>query len=263
MRNKKLVAVVIPTHRVNFNNDENLAIKHINKYLYQYDRFFVTPRGTQVRKSTYPGYSFINFPKKYFLSWRGYNELLLKKEFYDKFRNYKFILIHQLDAIVFSNKLNYWCNKNYGFIAAPWFRPVIGTLSHKMGSSASGGNGGFSLRNVNSALKVLENAKRFEVRKSTNNTTRKIWFIKAVLSGKTHKRWLDAPAGNYPFAEDGFWSLEAPKYLKGYKVAPFKEAVKFAFEKYPEKCFKLNDNKLPFGVHAWKKYNPDFWKRYI
>lgn len=85
----------------------------------------------------------------------------------------------------------------------------------------------------------------------------------AILTGKSHEIWLNAPADQYPFAEDGFWSLEAPKYLKTYRVAPFSEALKFAFERFPSKSFKLNNHNLPFGVHAWKKYDEKFWKPYI
>lgn len=263
MSSKKSVAIVIPTHKSNLNSDDLISLRHLKKFLYKYDAYFVIPEDIDTKKFKFKGSKFIKFPKHYFQSWRGYNELLLQKQFYEKFKNYEYILIYQLDVLVFSNQLLDWCKKGYDFIAAPWFRPVIGTLSHKKGYPASGGNGGFSLRKVSSALKVLDRIETLSKRSSKNERFRKLWFVIAVLIGKSHTIWLNAPADNYPFAEDGFWSLEAPKYLPSYKVAPFKEALSFGFERFPKKCFKLNNFRLPFGAHAWKKYDQEFWKPYI
>jgi len=39
------------------------------------------------------------------------------------------------------------------------------------------------------------------------------------------------------------------------------EAVAFAFEAHPEYLFELNQQQLPFGCHAWQRYNPEFWER--
>lgn len=259
----KKVAIVIPTHKRSLNTDDLISLRHLKKYLNKYDKFFVIPNDVNEKNYRQKNVKFIKFSNKFFKSWRGYNELLLQEDFYKKFENYKYILIYQLDVLVFSDQLAYWCMQGYDFIAPPWFRPVIGKLSHTKDSPSSGGNGGFSLRKVKSAIKVLKNVNKLAKRVSGNNMIQKAWFVKALFTGKSHGIWLNAPADNYPFAEDGFWSLEAPKYLKDYKIAPFREALKFGFERFPGKCFKLNNNQLPFGVHAWKKYNEKFWKPFI
>lgn len=259
----KKVAIVIPTHKSVLNTDDLTSLRHLKKHLFKYDKFFVIPQKVNEKNFKQKHASFIKFPDHFFSSWRGYNELLLNEDFYRKFTDYEYILIYQLDVLVFSDELLSWCKKGYDFVAAPWFRPVIGSLSNKKGSPPSGGNGGFSLRKVSSALQVLKEVKSEIKRHSSNPHIRKLWFIKALIQGKTHGRWLDAPADNYPFAEDGFWSIEAPKYLNNYKVPAFKEALQFAFERFPRKCFKLNGNKLPFGVHAWKKYDEKFWKPFV
>jgi hypothetical protein len=260
---KKKVAIVIPTHKSRLNTDDLISLRHLRRHLSKYDRFFVIPDDVDEKNFKQKNTRYIKFPKHFFSSWRGYNELLLQEDFYKKFEDYEYILIYQLDVLVFSDQLLYWVKKGYDYIAAPWFRPVIGSLTHKKGCPSSGGNGGFSLRKVSSALKVLKNVNSKATRSSKKDKTRKLWFIQALLKRKTHGVWLNAPADNYPFAEDGFWSLEAPKYTEGYKVAEFDEALKFAFERYPQRCFKLNGNNLPFGVHAWKKYDVKFWKPYI
>lgn len=257
------VAIAIPIYKKQLRSDDLVSLRHLKKYLRAYDKYFVAPEDINEKNYKLKNIKLIKFPQNYFLSRQEYNKLLLQEEFYKKFIDYDYILIYQLDALIFSDQLSYWCKQNYDYIAAPWFRPVIGWLSNKKGSTVSGGNGGFSLRKVKSALNVLKEVNKDSRRKSQNSFLRKLWFLGAVLSGKSHRKWLHAPSDNYPFNEDGFWSLEAPKYLPEYKVAPFKIALQFAFERFPSKCFALNRNKLPFGVHAWKKYGEKFWKPYL
>ena len=42
------------------------------------------------------------------------------------------------------------------------------------------------------------------------------------------------------------------------------EAIAFSFELSPSYLYKLNGNYLPFGCHAWYKYEyENFWKQHI
>lgn len=259
----KKVAIVIPTHR-EINSDERISLNHLNKFLNKYDKYLVIPDCLNTKK-----FKEINvkktfkYPKENFISVPAYCAMLNTKEFYLPFQNYEYILIYQLDVLVFSNQLMYWCRQGYDYIGAPFINSIIGKFSHKKGYPVSGGNGGFSLRKVSTFLKVLDIAEKQISRNSGNSLFRKWWFLSALLIGKSHKIWLNAPPSDYPFHEDGFWSYEAPKYYPKFKVAPLKESLKFSFEKFPRKCFKLNNNQLPFGCHAWKKYDEEFWKPYI
>lgn len=262
-KSNKKVVIIIPTHKPNLSEDDKISLIHLKKYLHKIDTYFVIPKNIKPKKFISLGYKVKKVDKNFFGTLRRANEALLNKKFYEYFKDYDFMLIYQLDALVFSNQLEKWVNSGYDFIAAPWFRPIIGYLSHKKNSPASGGNGGFSLRNIQKAIKILDLVNQSATRTSKNPFTRKLWFLNALITGKSHEIWLNTPADNYPFNEDGFWSYEASKYDPSYKVAPFKEALKFGFERYPRKCFKLNNNKLPFGVHAWKKYDEDFWKPFI
>ena len=260
----KRVAIVIPYHKKTISKTEETSIKQLTKFLGSYDKFLVLPESIKKVSFKIPGVvKIINFPNEYFTSVPKYCEMLNTKWFYDKFLNYEYILIYQLDVLVFSNQILEWCNKAYDFIGAPFFNPLIGKLSFKPGHPVSGGNGGFSLRKVSSFLKVIDLAEKLATRTSTNPIIRKLWFLTAVLTNRSHKIWLDAVPQIYPFNEDGFWSYEAPKYYNKFKVADFKEALKFSFEKEPRKCFELNNHQLPFGCHAWSKYDPEFWNKFI
>lgn len=259
----KKTVIVIPTHRPNLTDDDKISLAHLKKYLHKCDTFFVIPNSISSKSFESYGYKVKKVDDYFFGTLRRANEMYLSKKFYEIFKDYNFMLIYQLDALVFSNQLEKWVNSGYDFIAAPWFRPVVGSLSYKKGSPPSGGNGGFSLRNIQKSLKILDIVNKSAMRTSKNSLIGKLWFILALLQGKSHQIWLNAPADDYPFNEDGFWSIEAPKYDSNFRVAPFKIALQFAFEKYPVKCFKLNNRKLPFGCHAWKKYDEKFWKPYL
>ena len=64
-------------------------------------------------------------------------------------------------------------------------------------------------------------------------------------------------------ANDLFWSFDAVHYLPTYKVAPVEEGLRFAFEASPRMCFELNQRQLPFGCHAWTKFDRAFWEPHL
>lgn len=48
------------------------------------------------------------------------------------------------------------------------------------------------------------------------------------------------------------------------KYPDYKKNIQFAFEKYPSYLYNLNNKKLPFGCHAWQKYEYNtFWYNFI
>lgn len=264
MNNKtKKVAVVIPCYKTILSNDEKISLKHLNKFLGRYDKFFISPNSVGKLSFDIPKIKTIYFPDEYFTSVQKYSELLTTKSFYEKFLGYEYILIYQFDALVFSDQLLSWCNKGYDYIGAPLYNSVIGNLSHKKGSPASVGNGGFSLRKVSSFIRTIDLAESVAGRTLANRKIGQFWFLLAALTNRSHGIWLNCPPQDYPFNEDGFWSFEAVKYYPEFKVAPFREALKFSFEKFPEKCIRLNNKKLPFGCHAWARYNRIFWDKYL
>lgn len=263
MNISKKVAIVIPYYRKKLTREEKISVNHLNKYLSAYDKFVVLPESIQKIPIKSTRLKFIHFPSDNFKSLATYSSLLTREEFYRKFEDYKYILIYQLDALVFSDQLPDWCKSNYDYIGAPFFNPLIGKLTHKKGAPFSGGNGGLSLRKVSSFLKVILTAADMAQRQSTNSIIRKSWFLNALLKNNSHQIWLNAKAEDYPFNEDGFWSFEAVKYNTDFKVAPFKDALKFAFERFPKKCFKLNNGRLPFGCHGWAKYSKNFWQPFV
>jgi hypothetical protein len=180
---------------------------------------------------------------------------------------YKYILFYELDAWVFRDELQYWCNKGYDYIGAPWFEGFDRPISDNI---IGVGNGGFSLRNVNSAIRLskrmnfLRKLRNFWYKSYLQNMftfenfllyTRKYFKIKdpGIMS------IINSPS----FAiEDRYWSILS-NLFNDYRIAPIEEAIKFSFEVKPSILFKSNKYQLPFGCHAWEKYDPDFWKALI
>ena len=219
------VAVVIPYYHTKLNEIENISFRQCLKVLYGYPIILVTP--DTMKKTDYPkGYDFdiIKVPSKWMQSVETYNQMMLNIDFYRMFLKYEYILIYQLDAFVFSDRLTEFCDMCYDYIGAPW---PLGMECVKDGKKYKGyvGNGGFSLRNVMAAMHIL-------------------------------KRYHDA----VDFHEDMYWSSCDSKE---FRVAPKEVALKFSIEMEPEKMFNLNQQQLPFGCHAWNRWGPCFWKPFI
>ena len=91
------------------------------------------------------------FDDIYFKSNQSYSRLMLLPEFYKRFVDYDYMLIYQLDAFVFSDRLIEFCDMEYDYIGAPM--PSWGKNWKEIGCNI--GNGGFSLRKIKSFIKVL------------------------------------------------------------------------------------------------------------
>lgn len=262
------VCVAIPVFKISLSDDELLSIKQTIKVLRDYDIALVCPHSLDVSIYKRICSSLIEkrFPDFYFKDINGYNRLLLSSLFYQEFQNYRYILICQPDAYVFRDELIKWCDKNYDYIGAP----IIGNYTDcEFSTKMRVGNGGFSLRNVQTILHFFNSRKNvFSPKQASKRislwkkpqTRIFIWIL--MLFG-----WRNKPltvASNWEYNEDDFWSglLDDSRFaLK--KPNPV-EALDFSFERFPSDLFKLSGNKLPFGCHAWRKYEYDsFWKQYI
>jgi len=213
-------------------------------------------------------FQLIYFPKKYFTDLTSYSSLLKSISFYSKFKDYDFILIFQPDCYVFRDEVELWCNKGYDYIGAPWFEGYMPPKSNKI---IGIGNGGFSFRKVQSSLRIL---KRFNCLKVLRNFWFKsrlqsmIRFASIILFFKQSLKIEDVESlqwalVEYTMLEDLFWSRNISSAFSDYKVGSISDAIKFSFEVNPSYLYNLNENKLPFGCHAWNSHEPQFWKQFI
>lgn len=265
------VVVIIPIYKSILTENERTSLIRCFKVLGGYKIGFISPsflelsEYTQLSRSYNVDFFVQIFDEKYFRSIDSYNKLMLSQQFYNRFTEFEYMLIYQLDAYVFKDDLKKWCNKGYDFIGAP----LIGKFGNTQFSTEMRvGNGGFSLRKVETYI-------QFFVSKKNVFTPKQIARL-IKIRDKPYTRifvWLLMIMGwrNKPLScskywrhnEDDFWSgfLDNSNYALR-KPNPF-EALRFAFERFPKECYKIT-NTLPFGCHAWEKYQyEDFWKKVI
>jgi len=219
------------------------------------------------------------FEKSFFETVSGYNQLMLSRLFYRSFLNYEFILIYQLDAFVFRDELDYWCEQDYDFIGAPLIEDKYGQDKKYFWN---GFNGGFSLRKVAYCLKLLSKKgpiikplKVYELTKMEFKGNFIKVLIFSIFRSLGKHNHVDFFKKKTYINEDlffclGFYVSWVDSHITPQeawifpKLPTVKEAARFSFERYPAELFIFNNNKLPFGCHAWQKYEyEDFWKKYI
>jgi len=264
--NNNLV-VITPIYKKDISKDEYLSLNSSLLHLKVYDKVIVAPKKFMkdkeflARWKSY-GYEIVFFHNKNFVSVDSYNKFMMNKNFYKRFEKYDYMLIYQLDVLVFSDSLDYWMLREIDYVGAPW---IIEDENGKRFKGA--GNGGLSLRKIKTFINVLESKKLFNKKENFNrlslNTKFRNIFLLWFLLRTSLTRYL---AGLYRMLyigqEDTFWAYYATFFVKEFRVATVRESLLFAFEESPEFCFKHNNNKLPFGVHAWERYNPTFWEKY-
>lgn len=250
------VVIIIPLYKETLTPLEEKALIQCLSVLKDHPIVIVAPQTlkTDSIQKKYNIDKVERFDDAFFKGIAGYNSLLLNTLFYERFLEYKYMLIYQLDAYVFKDLLLEWCKKDYDYIGAPWLKkpiynlPLISTylsLLHKYRIKNNKlskqslynkvGNGGVSLRKIESHYKATIAYKE-----------KIIFYLKQERS--------------HFYNEDVFWATEVYEF----SYPDFMEALKFSFDKYPAYCFQLNNNELPFVCHAWyKRKMKKFWKPII
>lgn len=270
-RDAPSVAVIVPQYRDQLTSDEAISVRHLDRYLSSFDRYVITPRSLE---SPLGGFERRAFPDRYFGSRSAYSALLLSRTFYDTFADYQWILLYQLDSLVFSDRLLDWCTGDVDFIGAPGL--FVGWPR-----AEEIRNGGFSLRRVDAFRAVLR-SRRYWLEPSDywqRYWAKRPWPIRYINLPRRYvkrlhrfngvrwetERWTKGTntSRTHGSNEDVFWSLEATRYDPNFKVAPADAALRFAFESNPQRCFEQNDRMLPFGCHGWARYGRSFWQPHL
>ena len=252
--NKIPVKIIVPVYKSTLSPKEEVSVNQCRKILKNYPLIFIKPESLNLNKiaEKFPEFQSESFPDYYFQGRKGYNQLMLSSEFYERFSDTEYILIYQTDAFIFRNDLKYWCDLSYDYIGPPWlekernpvayfFRQLkMKKYPYKRDILLKVGNGGFSLRKVTPFIEITRNEKE---------------YIETYLSPENK--------GADFIPEDVFWALEPQRLGYTFNIPDYKEALAFAFDKYPAYCFDKT-GELPMGCHAWSnKKMWKFWKKYI
>lgn len=232
-KNNKQLCVIIPIYKQKLSNVETIAVNSYVDYFFDSDIYFVCPKSMQTEwyNKKFNSINYVRFEDCYFKSNKSYNVMMLNTDFYEKFTDYKYMLIAQTDAIIFdeTKDINDFIKMDYDYIGAPWytspfckkdgfFKYCIKRMVIHDSMEGKCGNGGFSLRKIASMIEMLENTKLYR---------KVLWH----------------------YNEDIFFSYIG--YRKKYKIAPCKVAEKFALEQNMKE--RLSSGDFPLAVHAWEK----------
>jgi hypothetical protein len=242
---KKQVVVVIPIYKAELTSSERVSLQQCISVLANYPLVIVKPDQLNIKSllKEFPSLQSKSFQNHYFEDIAGYNQLMISTDFYKSFSNYEYMLIYQLDAFVFKDKLLEWCRSGYDYIGAPGLESEslfklqatdTEQLTEALSTQHPVLNGGLSLRSTSAMIRYLRIYKLF------------------------FPKWV----GN----EDKLFSLDARRLAPMrffIKLPHWETALQFSFEKSPAASFELNAQELPFGCHAWEKYDPEFWKSFI
>lgn len=264
---KKLVAIAVPLSKARqFSESEKISLAHIDEFLGEFPRYFLAPPGNTL---SHPGFKEIIFPQDYFGSAAAHNRLMLSSRFYSTFSQYEFILIHHLDSLVFNDQLQFWCEQGYDLIAPPWIPgPDVPWLKEQ-----GVGNGGLSLRRVSSFRKVLASKRLWREPQALSQSregSREAHAIKQRIRSLIRQSGIRNRVSDEirrhiaaGYNEDRFWWKSGQKYYAEFNIAPVEQALQFGFESNPRKCLELNEGKMPFGCHAWERFDRDFWVPFL
>ena len=239
------VAVLVPLYQTALSEAERASLVQCIRVLGTYPIILIKPVGLKVDNllAEFPMLRTQDFAGEFFTSTDSYNRLLTSLDFYQKFAEHEYVLIHQLDAYVFRDELPYWCGQRLDYIGAPSVhQESVNALTagdkeefaRTLSSQRLVFNGGLSLRRVQGVIRYL----------------------------KLYKRFFPAWRGN----EDMLFSREATRLIlmKPFiRLPTWQQALRFAFEKSPAASYEITHHQLPFGCHAWERYDPEFWQKFI
>jgi hypothetical protein len=226
------IIIGIPIYKKKLNKFEIISLQQVKKFLHKYPIAFIAPESFEFNYGKeYNGFFIERFPDKYFINTYSYSQLLLSIKFYERFRKYRYLLIYQLDAFVFSDKLMEFCGLGYDYIGAPIPRICWS------GMKGFVGNGGLSLRKIESCIRVLKEINPYE--------------ILALLTK------------NLQEAEDCFFGYCGANPVIKFYVPNIHVAMEFAIDREIMHCYRNLKDRLPFGCHGWYKMDYLIWKPII
>ena len=237
--------VVIPVHKTNLNRNEFFALNQIGKVLGSYELSLLCPESLDVQSylEVIPQLAVTRMNDGHFENVLAYNRLRKNVALYKKFAGFSHILFYELDAFVFRDELEFWCQQKVDYIGAPW---VYRTNQEGCLLSKGVGNSGFSLVHIDHTVRALEKLKL-----SSGRTT-------AAQRASLMKLDVDHPLVQTEMNVDIFFSFLAESD-PDFKKADFEQGLAFSFELCPADLFEYRQKELPFGCHAWSRYDRDFW----
>lgn len=227
----KELVVVIPIYKEEIDYYDIVSLTQVKRVLSDYEICLIAPKSLNIEN--YSEYSsFVErFDDYYFESPSRYSRLCLTEDLYNRFIDYEYILIYQLDAFVFFNSIKQFIGE-YDYIGAPLSNNTYWKNYHV-------GNGGLSLRKTKKCVEMIRTQ------------------LDKVLELKIYRNFLL----DY---EDHFWSFCGANEKIDFKVPSIEVAAQFALQDDSCNVYRLmKQTGLPFGIHMWHGSDFNYWRPVI
>ena len=230
------VIVVVPVYKSELDLFEQISFIQLIEVLGKYPICFIMPEGLkpnfEISIPQNANVKNVYYRADYFQTKFDYSRLCLNYAFYNDFSEYRYMLIYQLDAFVFSDRLLEFLKLGYDYIGAPQDNEGF-RLFHV-------GNGGLSLRRIDKCIEILHEKES---------------ILKLLPD--------DFKEQIYSY-EDLFWGYCGYDSRIDFKVPSVSVAAEFALQGNRVNCYeKMLAKGLPFGLHGWPYCDYDFWKPVI
>jgi len=260
---KKLVAVTIPIYKETLDDIEQISLQQAFKVLGKHPIIFFASQSLNISWyeafcSQLGNFSIERFDDNCFAGIPGYNKLMLSKAFYARFSNYEYILIYQLDAFVFRDELKYWCEFNYDYVAAPHLKKLKNSPRTETVNQQ-----GISMSMLSMHKAFFKILKKIGVNKEIREIENGGLSLRKVSSCLLLLTLFKKKSRSWSLNEDTFYFYGFNFFFFLFHLPDERKALSFSFELEPSVAYKLNKHLLPFGCHAFMKYEPNFWASFI
>ena len=248
--NTSKVVIVIPVHMPEPTAPEKISLSQTLSVLHKHPIVLMAPLLLDV--SWYLDYcsnkSNVTVERFDWYGYEAYSMLQTKSFFYKRFLNYEYMLTCHLDAFVFRDELDRWCDLGYDYIGSVIYNTnfVMKDTFFKVITTYTNpdyfGNGGFALKKVRTFYNITQ---RYKLYIGFYHWQRKI----------RHRGFYD----------DLFHSVHYPKIFPRFTMAPKHLAQQFGadFVVFNEADLPFSNtdcSSVPFGIHGWIKNQQAYWK---
>jgi hypothetical protein len=242
MRGKKKFCIAIPVYLENIDPIERIGYERLKKVVgdKNYPIIFICPEGLDLSeyKKIYSKFEVFEFDKKWFKGLYEYSQLCMQYDFYNRFSDYEYMFMYQLDSYIWEDRIEEICDMGYDYIGGPIFSHLSNWDLVKDGIySPKVGNGGCGWRKIETFKDICDPNGEF---RQTYNITDE--YLKNV---KFEDKYFSNDIENK-------YELKKPSIQKTLSIV-WDMSV-------PEIWNWIGENKFyPMCAHGIYKY-PDFWK---
>jgi hypothetical protein len=238
----KKFCITVPVYTKELSIIDKIGLRRLYEVIgnKNYDVYFICPNSLDLcnYRDIYHNTLECRFDDMWFTSLYTYTQLCLQYDFYDKFSDYEYIFMYQLDSYIWEDKIEKVCDLGYDYIGGPIFSKLANwnLVDNNGNYTPKVGNGGCGWRKVSTFKDICD--PNGEFRKKYNITDD---YLKSISF------------------EDKYFSNDI-EYMYKLNKPSWEETLLYVWDSsVPEICEYLGDNNAhPICAHGIYRYF-DHW----